>query len=180
MARAQTRSKRNKHAAPAAANRAAQSRSAMGRMMAFTVVVVAPFVTPASIMVAIGLLPTLVAYLVDRDPEKYAPFAVGGGNLAGLVPYLFVYWDGPHTFNAAFAVIADVSTLIVVYVPAALGWVMHSSMPTVAAIYLKVSTDSRIQHMVREQEQLVRIWGDGLNEDPSENVSQAAASPAAR
>ena len=46
-----------------------------------------------------GLLPTRC---LPRDPEGYAAF-IGGFSFAALVPFLLIFWEGPHTLNAALA-----------------------------------------------------------------------------
>jgi hypothetical protein len=43
---------------------------------------------PSTILLAAGMIPTAVAYVVDRDPDKTAPMTVGGLNLAGVVTFL--------------------------------------------------------------------------------------------
>ncbi len=169
MARAQTKAKRARAPARDAATRL---------VIVLSVAVVLAIATPASVILAMGLLPTLVAYLTDRDPEGYAAFTVGGFSFAALVPFLLTFWEGPHTLNAALAITINVSTLVIVYVAAVIGWVLYFWMPAVAAVYLKMSAESRTQDMQREQEQLIKEWGQGLKEDDAEPQPPGAKPPA--
>lgn len=177
MARAQTKAKQTR--APARGRTRAPARDAATRLVfVLSVGVVLAIATPASMILAMGLLPTLVAYLTDRDPEGYAAVTVGGFSFAALVPFLLTFWEGPHTLSAALAITIDVTTLVVVYAAAAIGWVLYLWMPAIAAVYLKMSADSRTQNMQREQEHLIKEWGQGLKEDDAEPPKPGAKPPA--
>ena len=41
-------------------------------------------VLPTSILFGVGMIPTIVAYVVDRDPDKSAPITVGGSQSGSL------------------------------------------------------------------------------------------------
>ena len=55
-----------------------------------------------------GMLPTLVAYIVDRSPRNYSMYCIGGMNLSGVFPYLLDLWTGNDDFNAAIEILTDV------------------------------------------------------------------------
>ena len=52
------------------------------------------------ILLALGLSPTVVAFIVDKSKSKYAAFSVGGMNVAGVTPPLFELWNGKNTTTA--------------------------------------------------------------------------------
>ncbi len=165
--------------APVKRKRKAAKNRGTGRFFLLLVLgAVLSIATPATVILAIGLMPTFVAYLVDREPEGYASVAVGGLNFAALIPFLLTFWSGPHTLNSALAIIVNVETLVVVYAAAGAGWVIYFAMPTVAFVYLKFSIDSRVQRMQREQAQLLKEWGEGLKEEVVE-ADKAAPIPTA-
>ena len=62
-------------------------------------------VAPATVLLLVlGLLPTIVAWFVDRREEKYAAYCVGGFNLSGVMPYLFVLWASGNRMHDFFLI----------------------------------------------------------------------------
>src|SRR5690349_5851955 len=74
---------------------------------------------PSTILLAVGMIPTVVAYVVDRDPDETAPMTVGGLNLAGVVTFLISLWQAGHTMTALTKVLTDPFAWLVVYGAAA-------------------------------------------------------------
>ena len=76
------------------------------------------FSLPSLIVFAVGLLPTGVAFIIDRSDQKTGTFCVGGMNLCGVFPYVIKLWTGKHTPSAATEIISDVLALLVMYAAA--------------------------------------------------------------
>lgn len=84
----------------------------------------------SSVMILIfGMLPNLVAFIVDRSPRNYSIYCVGGMNLSGVFPYLLDLWTGNDDFNAAIEILTDVFSLLVMYSGAGFGWMLFMSIP---------------------------------------------------
>ncbi len=120
------------------------------------------FAPSALILFFVGMAPTAVALIIDRDPQKYASISVSATNFAGLSPYLADFIFGTPTFSRAIELIADVFVLVVIYGAAAAGWVLILLLPPVTAIVLRVMAESRIQSLRKEQRQLVEDWGESV------------------
>ena len=133
---------------------------------------VAPFLvllvlSPPTIMVAgFGLLPAIVAWTVDRSPEKAAAYSVGCLNLAGVFPYLFPVWFAGDGIGAAMEILTDALSLAVMYGAAALGWVLFISLPHAVGAVQKVIADRRLSELRAEQKRLVEQWGEEVAERP--------------
>lgn len=129
-----------------------------------TVVALGLMVTaaPALIVFVVGMVPTAVAIIIDREPQKYTSISVAATNFAGLSPYLASFVFGTPSFSRAIELVADVFVLVVIYGAAALGWVLILALPPVTAIVLKATTDNRIQALRKEQEKLVEEWGEAV------------------
>ena len=76
-----------------------------------------------------GMLPTLVAFIIDRSPRNYAMYCVGGMNFSGVFPYLLDLWTGNHEFNTAIDILTDVFNLLVMYSGAGFGWMLFMAIP---------------------------------------------------
>ncbi len=117
------------------------------------------FALPTMLVLAVGLLPTLVALLVDVHPRKYAAWSVGFLNCAGLMPYLGDLWIKNHTIEGAMGVLTDVVAWLVIYAAASAGWMVYKGMPVVGAMILEIKTRGRIRRLKAERQKLIDEWG---------------------
>lgn len=133
-------------------------------VLAFSVVAIGlmVFSAPALIVLFVGMAPTAVAILIDRDPQKYVSVSVAAMNFAGVSSYLVDFLVGTASFGRAIELVTDVFVLVVIFGAAAAGWVLVLALPPMTAIILGVLTDSRIQALRKEQRQLVDDWGEGV------------------
>lgn len=114
------------------------------------------------VLLFFAMLPTLVRYIADRTPQKYATFCVGGMNFCGTFPALLELWTGSNTVSGAFNILTDVFSLAIIYGSAAFGWLVYMAVPPVFGAALTVMAQRRTQHLRAIQERLVEEWGEGL------------------
>lgn len=137
---------------------------------------------PTVMLVSIGMLPTLVAWICDRSEEKFATFCVGGLNFSGVFPYVMDLWSGEHSVAAASATLTNVFALAVMFGCAALGWMLFAAVPPVVATFLSVLSERRLTTLRTQQRKLVEEWGDevrGEVEAAQPAAPHTAAAPAA-
>ena len=79
--------------APAPEKRKATFKPVL-RGFLFTVILVA--FPGLIILTCVGMLPTIVAKIVDRSDKKYAAFCVGGMNFAGVFPSIMALLQGDN------------------------------------------------------------------------------------
>lgn len=114
---------------------------------------------PTVIFIGFAMLPTLAAYLVDRNPVKYEWICVGGLNFAGASPFLISLWMGRHTLDAAVAQLTDVFTLAAIYGAAGAGWLMYVALPPMIGIFIQMKAQRRIASLKATQARLTQTWG---------------------
>ncbi len=124
---------------------------------------------PLFVFLVVGFLPTVAAWIVDRDPDKYAAITVGSLTFAVMVPI------GVDAFTASHGVIRsdemlrrlmfDVYTWLLVYGGAGVGWMLHYALPSVAQIYVDWDAKRRHQVAARRQRQLIDEWGTDITQD---------------
>jgi len=117
------------------------------------------FALPTMLVVAVGLLPTVVALLVDVHPRKYAAWSVAFFNLAGLMPYLGDLWMKHNTIEGAIGVLTDILAWLVIYASASAGWMVYKGMPVVGGIILEIKTRDQIRRLKAERQKLIQEWG---------------------
>ena len=121
---------------------------------------------PSVIVTFLGMLPTAVAFLVDRGKEKFATYCVGGLNVCGVFPYLLKLWFDTHSVSAAIDIISDVFALVVMYAAAGFGWALFISIPPVISAFLNVIAQRRMQFLRETQKDIVDEWGQSVTDRP--------------
>jgi len=118
---------------------------------------------PSTILLVVGMIPTVVAYVVDRDPEKTAPMTVGGLNLAGVVTFVISLWQAGHSMAALSKVLTDPFAWLVMYGAAGLGWTLYYGIPPAVAGWITLRAEARIAQRIEEQRELIDLWGTEVN-----------------
>lgn len=134
---------------------------------------------PTVMVVGVGMLPTLVAYLVDRQRPRYAALCVGGLNSAGVFPHLLPIWFGMHTLNAAEEALTDVFVLVTMYGAALFGWMLYFAVPPLVGAVLSVMAQRRVALLRLSQKGLIEDWGESVANPPNAKAKAAAPPPPA-
>lgn len=121
------------------------------------------FALPTMLVLTFGLLPTLVAFVVDLHPRKYAARTVGFLNIAGTLPFLVSLWSGHHSLIEAMKILTDVYVWFVIYSAAAVGWILYLGMPSVAGFLMEINAARRVGKLDAERRKLIEEWGEGVD-----------------
>jgi hypothetical protein len=117
-------------------------------------------VAPATVLLLVlGLLPTIVAWFVDRREEKYAAYCVGGFNLSGVMPYLFVLWASGNRMHDFYLIAKNPFAWLVMLGAAALGWLANYWAPQVAMRVRRIRDRNEVSRLRKRQEQILEEWG---------------------
>ncbi len=131
--------------------------------VAVGVVLVVTISLPSVLLLFFGMLPTMVAFIIDRSRQKHAMFSVGGMNFSGVFPFLLNLWTGEHTVNAATNMLTDDPfTLAMMYGAAGLGWLLYISVPPVVTAFLTVMAQHRIAQLRTTQTRIIEEWGEDV------------------
>ena len=152
-------------AGPAAAGRPQappKQRSSMGMIVLFILLVVPALALflPTTVVFLLGMAPTLVAFISDRDPQHYAAVTVGPLNFCGVLPMEMNLWRDGHTLDLAWAALADPFNWVLMYGLAGLGWLIYFSVPSVVAIFVAQRHRAEIDRMKERLGRLEEEWGE--------------------
>lgn len=119
---------------------------------------------PTTVFLFLSMLPTLVSMFADNRQEdghkyKYKWLCVGGLNVAGALPFLFRMWFGDNSLDAAIALFMQVSTVIVVYGAAGIGWVFYRCIPLLVLHFLELADQRKVLNLKERQKKLIDKWG---------------------
>ena len=131
------------------------------------VVVALIFSLPTVVLLFLGLLPAMVAFIVDDDPRKYATMFVVSTNFAGTWFFLLELWTGDHSLAEAMVILTDVYAWLLIYSAAALGWLCFLWFPSIAALFMEMTAGRRIAGLKLKQKKLIEEWGEGIVRAPA-------------
>lgn len=129
------------------------------RFAIFFLMIMAALFFPTTVLFCGGLLPTLIAAIVDDRPQKTAWLTVGAMNFAGIVPAWFDLWHVGHTLSAAFQILAQPRTIILAYTAAAIGWAIFFQVPKIIVGFMIRRAEGRVRDIEKRKRELVRKWG---------------------
>ncbi len=107
----------------------------------------------------IGMIPAVVAYIVDHDKHKYIFSTVAALNLTGVFPYMMDIYIMGGTFDAIKSKLSDAIVWFIMYGAAGMGWVLVWISPILASAVLEGIYRGRILHLESVQKKLVEEWG---------------------
>jgi hypothetical protein len=117
---------------------------------------------PTVMVIVFALLPTFVAFIVDRTPEKSAVICVGSLNLCGVFPYLIDLWTGDNSMDGAILILTDVFSLVVIYGASAFGWMIFQSLPPIVATFITILAQRRVSSLRSAQSKFIEEWGSDV------------------
>jgi|TARA_R110002072_G_scaffold22507_13_gene78997 hypothetical protein len=127
-------------------------------------VLLLPVLLPTIMILFVSMLPTLVAYVVDRHRDKYLASTVGFINFCGTVPAIAQLWLTGHNLTNAQKILGDVYLWFVAYGAAGFGWLIYLMMPALVGSYYAVYSRSRLTTLAKQKEELLEFWGEDLAE----------------
>ena len=118
---------------------------------------------PSVVIIFFGMLPTIVAFIIDRSKRRYASFCVGGINFCGVFPYLMDLWGHSNTMDMSIRILTDVFSLVIMYGAASFGWMLYITLPPVIAAFLSVIAQHKLSALRASQRQLIEEWGEDVS-----------------
>ena len=132
---------------------------------------------PSVMLVFFGMMPSLVAAIIDRSPQRYSTFCVGGMNFCGVFPYLLDLWAGPADVSAAADIFTDAFAILLMYSAAGFGWLIFLAFPPVVVTLIQVMAQRRAAQCRELQKELIEEWGEDIAH-PEEELGVVASQPA--
>lgn len=138
---------------------------------------------PTVLLIFFGLMPSIVAMVIDRTDGRYATFCVLGMNLSGLFPFLTDVWFQAHTTDMAIRIMTNVFNLLIIYGSAGFGWMLYMALPPVITTFLSAMSERRVATLREKQAQIIEEWGDSVTaildaeQDGAQPVPEAPVMP---
>lgn len=129
------------------------------KLMLLLLIPLAMVFLPTTAVVTTGMIPTLVALVIDSSPRRYLTVAVGGLNLIGSCYFLHLLWAQPQGVSAVLSVLGSSYGWLCSLTGAGCGWLLFLGMPTIVRSIAAAQAKIRLFRLNREMEQMVKDWG---------------------
>jgi hypothetical protein len=123
---------------------------------------------PSCIVLTVNMVPTIVAYVIDKSREKYLAITVGLLNICGTLPALAGLWQQGQSYDAAFDIAANPLHWLMAYGAAAIGWAIYLGLPPILGHYYGITSHARLLNHQRKQQILVQAWGEEVRGEITE------------
>ncbi|HVJ42530.1 MAG TPA: hypothetical protein VM639_13585 [Dongiaceae bacterium] len=114
---------------------------------------------PTTAVVTTGMIPTLVALVIDGSSRRYLTITVGGLNLVGCAYFLHLLWSMPQGVSAVLLVLGSSYGWLCALIGAGCGWMLFLAMPSVVRSVAGAQAKIRLFRLNREMERMVEDWG---------------------
>lgn len=114
---------------------------------------------PTTILLCIGMLPTIIMLVFDRTSDKSRVMTIGAMNAAGCLPFVLELWHRGHTAEIALSYVTQPRTVVVMYLAAMIGYMIEWMMTTVVASIMVQKAKKRIEAVIESKQELERRWG---------------------
>ena len=112
-----------------------------------------------SILLFVGMIPTIVAALVDRSKYRLRTWTVGAMNFAGCAPFMLEVWRKGATIENALSYISQPRTIVVMFAAAAMGYVIDWAITNLVSSFMVQRGKSRQKEIEKQQKELIQRWG---------------------
>lgn len=136
-----------------------------GQLLGVVGLIAAIVFMPTTIVLIMGMIPTIVAAVIDRSGKGTKALTVGSMNVAGCSPFLIDLWTKGHTPEMAVSIITDPRTIIVIYSAAGIGYLINWAVAGIVGTIMVERGKIRIKDIKKRQAALVERWGKEVTGD---------------
>lgn len=141
------------------ARRRKKGMGAKGQLLGLVGLFTAIVFMPTTIVLLMGMIPTIVAAVIDRTGKGTKALTVGSMNLAGCTPFLIDLWTQGHTAAQAVNIISDPRTMIVIFSAAGIGYLISWAMSGIVGTIMVQRGGGRLKEIKKRQARLIERWG---------------------
>lgn len=112
-----------------------------------------------AVIMVVGMIPTIVATIVDRTEGRMRSMTIGAINFAGCAPFMVEVFKKGNNLETAITYILQPRTIVVIYFAAAMGYLIDWAMTGIVSSILVQKTKSRLKEIQKNQKDLTERWG---------------------
>lgn len=129
-------------------------------LLAFFLAVAIAFL-PTSLVLFVGMLPSLIILIFSSNKGPRAS-TIAAMNLSGCIPFIFKLWSGPNDFEASVEIVTDPTSMSVIYLSAAFGYMIDWVVTGLVSSFLYQKGVNRMKAIKRRQSVIIDTWGEDV------------------
>ncbi len=147
-----------------------KSLSAKARIwLAFTILAGVVFL-PTSMLLFIGMLPSVVAFIVAGRSSRAKVSTITAMNLAGCVPFIFKLWSSGNDIEASLDIVSNTRYVSIMYMAAAFGYMIDWVVTGIVSSFLYQGGIKRMEEIIKRQKELKKQWGNAVDDCSSPEI----------
>lgn len=131
-----------------------------GQIFFIVLIIAGVLFSAMSVILAVGMIPTCVAAIVDRTEWRLRAITVGMMNFAGCAPFMIEVFGKGNNLETAMGYIMEPKTIVIIYAAAAMGYLIDWSMSQIVSSIMVQKARGRIKDIRKKQETLAERWGE--------------------
>jgi len=143
----------------------AQGGSFKGRILVVSMLLTSIVALPTTVLLFIGMLPTMAARLGDNSKQKTRVLTVGFMNFAACFPFWYKLMQGGHKFDVALDLVMDPIHIIIMYSGALIGWAIEWGLSGIVSSMMVQKGYKRLETIKELQSELIAKWGPEVTGD---------------
>ncbi|PZQ47722.1 MAG: hypothetical protein DI551_02870 [Micavibrio aeruginosavorus] len=112
-----------------------------------------------AILLIVGMIPTIVAAIVDRTKGKVRTLTIGAINFAGCAPFALEIFKRGNDLHTAISYVVQPRTIVVMYLAAGVGYMIDWAMTGIVSSIMVQRAKGRTKEIKKQQAQLIERWG---------------------
>ena len=134
--------------------------------LAFTILAGVVFL-PTSMLLFIGMLPSVVAFVVAGRSAGAKVSTITAMNIAGCVPFIFKLWASGNDIEASLDIVTNTRYISIMYMAAAFGYMVDWVVTGIVSSFLYQRGVKRMEDIILRQKELKQQWGDVVDDRAS-------------
>lgn len=119
----------------------------------------------SSLLLAVGMLPTLIAVVVVSKNHKNKALTIGAMNFAGCFIYLLEIWQSNDRIATSLEVLSNPMTVVIMYGAAAIGYIINWGVTNFVRQIMYGVAEKKIKYFEKEKNRLEERWGKKVRGD---------------
>ena len=131
----------------------------------FAVLLMAIVFLPSTLLLTLGMLPTLIALVVVSKSHKNKVLTIGAMNFAGCFPYLMDIWQSNDRMSTMIDVMSNPMTIVVMYSAAGIGYIINYGVTRLVRQLMYSGAERKIKNIEIERKNIEKRWGRKVRGD---------------
>ena len=122
------------------------------------IAVVAVAVMPTTLLLFVGMMPSIAAYFIDKTKQQLKAMTVGCLNFSACFYYWLELVSSDHSLVTAWEIISPTS-ISIMYAGAIAGYIVEWGVSMAVAVVMVQSGKSKLSSIRKQKEEMVERWG---------------------